>query len=697
MRLFIKITAYLMFIYSGYHCKVYSQDFSPINTSNINSEIFNREATGGAVFEDPDQQSVVTVLPRDGIHSRHSAPQTLFRFARCYYLITAAEMFTSGFPAGVNITSLGFNYKYGTTLATKGYFKVYFQNTNDNVNNKSLNWYQAIQEMTLVHSDTVIIPATSGPFDIPLNSSGDFTYNGGGIYIAFEYSNPAGPLSSVSNVAWCNMTLPNPIQKSSQSDDSIRVIATGTSKLRAETRFGCNKTDIVTAGPVYALGVTGVWPSPDSVSVRAVINHVRDFSDTIIVTTKIKNINQDQVRHLFTDTIISSERGSIIINHKYMSEALIHTDSVIVSAVASGEYITGNNKAVYIQQTSVNSWNHYIPSMPPIGGTGFNVGTGDFVARFHTPVSLTVCAVDLSFFAESGWGQNPYKILFYAADGPGGLPGTLLHISPGRVTPVALTGFIKKSTYFLTVPLVISPGYYYAGYSQPEDRILRVSYQTESPVRTGEYFYAAPYGAGNWTEFDEISPYRFDISPRTYMPLKMKIYLQGFINGQTVIRDTVKVKVRSQTYPFNAVDSAVSVTDTAGNVFFNLINVNSDSCYYFEIKHRNHLKTFSSSLCFKLIGVPSFYDFSVSSSQALGNNTVFVPGVNAAGIFAIYGGDVNQDGIIDASDLSSVENNAAAGLTGYANTDITGDDFTDGSDLSITENNSSAGINSVVP
>ena len=58
---------------------------------------------------------------------------------------------------------------------------------------------------------------------------------------------------------------------------------------------------------------------------------------------------------------------------------------------------------------------------------------------------------------------------------------------------------------------------------------------------------------------------------------------------------------------------------------------------------------------------------------------------------------MNQDGIVDASDLSSVENNAAEGLSGYVITDVTGDDFVDAGDLSILENNSVNGVSAVIP
>ncbi len=66
-------------------------------------------------------------------------------------------------------------------------------------------------------------------------------------------------------------------------------------------------------------------------------------------------------------------------------------------------------------------------------------------------------------------------------------------------------------------------------------------------------------------------------------------------------------------------------------------------------------------------------------------------------MYALYSGDVNQDGTIDAGDLSHVENDAANSLSGYFPSDVTGDDFVDAGDLSIVENNSALGVNAVTP
>jgi hypothetical protein len=65
--------------------------------------------------------------------------------------------------------------------------------------------------------------------------------------------------------------------------------------------------------------------------------------------------------------------------------------------------------------------------------------------------------------------------------------------------------------------------------------------------------------------------------------------------------------------------------------------------------------------------------------------------------FAIYSGDVNQDGITDASDASSIDNDAYNFVTGYAITDLTGDNITDASDALIVSNNAANFIRTIRP
>ncbi|MBK8552101.1 MAG: hypothetical protein IPL53_13985 [Ignavibacteria bacterium] len=62
-----------------------------------------------------------------------------------------------------------------------------------------------------------------------------------------------------------------------------------------------------------------------------------------------------------------------------------------------------------------------------------------------------------------------------------------------------------------------------------------------------------------------------------------------------------------------------------------------------------------------------YYDFSTSKSKAFGENEIQVDNLPVAR-FALFGGDVNQEGHIDLTDVLAVYNDASNFTTGYMNT-----------------------------
>ena len=81
------------------------------------------------------------------------------------------------------------------------------------------------------------------------------------------------------------------------------------------------------------------------------------------------------------------------------------------------------------------------------------------------------------------------------------------------------------------------------------------------------------------------------------------------------------------------------------------------------------------------------YDFSNALSKAY-DDGVNPPMASLGGnVFAMYGADVNQDGTVDASDMSDVDNDNAIFAFGYNITDASGDGATDASDISVVDNN----------
>lgn len=89
------------------------------------------------------------------------------------------------------------------------------------------------------------------------------------------------------------------------------------------------------------------------------------------------------------------------------------------------------------------------------------------------------------------------------------------------------------------------------------------------------------------------------------------------------------------------------------------------------------------------------YNFTDSTTKAYGSNQILID--TAPIKYGIYNGDVNQDGTIDASDLSEVDNAASESLSGYVISDVTGDNFVDAGDLSKVENNAAISVSAVLP
>ncbi|MBP9099577.1 MAG: hypothetical protein KBF74_12235, partial [Ferruginibacter sp.] len=107
--------------------------------------------------------------------------------------------------------------------------------------------------------------------------------------------------------------------------------------------------------------------------------------------------------------------------------------------------------------------------------------------------------------------------------------------------------------------------------------------------------------------------------------------------------------------------------------------------FYIAVKHRNHMETWSKlPVTFSSI---TEYDFTDNLLKAY-DDGVNPPMASVAGSkFAIYGGDVNQDGTVDGGDANDIEIGANNFDYGYNAADANGDGETGGQDANIVEIN----------
>lgn len=169
----------------------------------------------------------------------------------------------------------------------------------------------------------------------------------------------------------------------------------------------------------------------------------------------------------------------------------------------------------------------------------------------------------------------------------------------------------------------------------------------------------------------------------------VKIALEGLYNSSSNRhnrKDTVTVLLKNTFAPFTTIDSSKAVLDSATLTVQTKFNYAPAANYYIVVKHRNSIQTWC-----KINGdhfdpmTADSYDFTSAASQSFGNNMVLSD--NSPVTFALYSGDVNQDEVIDGSDVLLIGNDAFNYQTGYVATDLNGDESVDGSDQSIAENN----------
>lgn len=173
---------------------------------------------------------------------------------------------------------------------------------------------------------------------------------------------------------------------------------------------------------------------------------------------------------------------------------------------------------------------------------------------------------------------------------------------------------------------------------------------------------------------------------------------QGYYNfgGFLYSTDTIRVYLHPVSNPSVSIDSSISVIDQfnfTAPVFFSSA---LDGNYYLRIVHRNSIETWSKFGGETYTrGLPLDLNVANDSSNVYGGNVqrlTFFPDK-----FGLFGGDVNRDGTIDATDTQLIDNDANQFLSGYLQTDITGDYFVDGADALIAGNNAYNYVSAISP
>ena len=194
----------------------------------------------------------------------------------------------------------------------------------------------------------------------------------------------------------------------------------------------------------------------------------------------------------------------------------------------------------------------------------------------------------------------------------------------------------------------------------------------------------------SWTDSSTISNYKTNI--RFAKTFNLTALIQGFYDGSTMVSDTVSVELRDASAPALLKDKDDTVVlGSAGIGEANFYSAAEATNYYIAVKHRNAVETWSATTQSFSSGVMN-YNFTTSQTQAFGSNMI-----SKGSSWCFYSGDVNQDDVIDLTDVSTVDIDNLNFVSGYVVTDVNGDLLVDLSDLSLVDINNLNFVGAVIP
>ena len=173
--------------------------------------------------------------------------------------------------------------------------------------------------------------------------------------------------------------------------------------------------------------------------------------------------------------------------------------------------------------------------------------------------------------------------------------------------------------------------------------------------------------------------------PTTTLNLKALIEALYVAGGNVMpVSQWVTVELHSSTAPYALVDSNSATLNTTGTGIFTFTKAVSGTNYFIVVKSMNTIATWSASPHSFTASALS-YDFTTSVTQAYtdGSNP---PLVLHNGKYCIYSGDLNQDGLINKTDYTGVDNDNST-FNYHPVNDLNGDGLVSSADAQFIDNN----------
>lgn len=445
-------------------------------------------------------ESITEVISGPTSSAAGAAPLGTTRYQRVCYLVLGTEMTAAGIPNNSVLTSLGFQYLIPHDISTSGSFKVYMQNTSDATFSKSTTWDGSggtIDGMTLVSNSTINLTSGAEFIDQTFSGGSSFSWTTNNLYIAFEYQNPSGTLSTTST-AYANSTLvggANGLRRSI-STTTLPTTLSSSSAFRPLTRIGFNSgvANDASVSTIYALGKAPIPASNPNIISAAIKNNGDNTLSNVTVTLNISGANTFTNNKIITSLLPGY---STIVSFDAATLTNAGTNTITVSVPNDGN--NANNSKSISQEVNWNTYSHIYGNTAD-GGVGSSSAI-EFVQKFTTASTASLDQITVSF--NNVTTSQPFTVTVRDASGTGGLPGT---------TPLYESSSQTSATGAVVVPITPTNvnGTFYIGVKQTGTTNFGVSYQIETPIRQGIcYTASSPFTSFSATTFKIFIDARF--------------------------------------------------------------------------------------------------------------------------------------------------------------------------------------------
>ncbi|MFZ4523061.1 MAG: T9SS type A sorting domain-containing protein [Bacteroidales bacterium] len=484
MRKSLLLLFVLVILGSGYAQKV--QKYVPVGSARIEvGDKYADQAGTVAVIPWNSNSDVAQVwaLPSTGGTSGNTRlPGNTYKYQRTEYLITAAEMATSGFPSGYTIDAIGFLIATAGGTTQSGNFKVYLKNTTDVSYTLGSTW--TTTGFTLA-SDIAswTVPITAGSYVVNFAGGAPFTYTGGGVYVAWEFSNP-GTAGVTALGAYCNTTLTGGLY-GSRSTTAMPTTLT-VSDFRPATIFANN-----TLPPfVDVIGITNIYTTekdpipygtPNKVGVR--VANVSASAATFDLTVSVNSV--PPVTYTQTGITLAATTGATYDFTGWIPTTLENVNITATATASPGETFLANNTKTIPVGVNNNLYS-YCYSNTLQAAYGFTYpATGIWANKYHMTGAGTIPGANIYIYnaaaPNSGIGNAVYAVVLNSA-------GDIVAQSADLVLAAGNVNMINNFT-FPTPPALLDEDFY-VGLATPAGTAqwYPMGCMNEAPVRSGSFY-----------------------------------------------------------------------------------------------------------------------------------------------------------------------------------------------------------------